>query len=44
MKNKNYIMRGHYWLDAMLMATYIQKYGDTALGLENDEDHHEVGG
>ena len=37
-------MRGHYWLDAMLMETYIKKYGDTATGLENDEDHHEVGG
>ena len=44
MKNKNYIMRGNYWLDAILMARCIQKNVDIVIGIENDEDHHEVAG
>ena len=44
MKNKNYIIRGNCLVDAILMATYIQKYVDTATGLKNDEDYHELGG
>ena len=44
MGNKNYIKRGNCLVDAILMATYIQKYVDTAIGLENDEKHHELGG
>ena len=44
MKNKNYIIGGNCLVDAILMATYINKYVDTAIGLKNDEDHHEVGG
>lgn len=31
-------------VDAILMATYIQKYVDTAIGLENDEEHRELVG
>ena len=37
-------MRGNCLVDAILMATYIQKYVDTAIGLEIDEDRHEVDG
>jgi hypothetical protein len=44
MENKNYIMRGNCWMDAILMARYTQQYIDIVIGLENDEDHHEVGG
>ena len=44
MENKNYIMRGNYLVDAILMATYTQKYVGTDRGLENGKDHHEVSG
>ena len=44
MKNKNYIIKGNCLVDAILMATYIQQYVDTAIGLENDEEHLELGG
>ena len=44
MENKNYIIRGNCLVGAILMATYIQKYVDTAVGIKNDEDHHEVSG
>ena len=38
-------MRGNCWLDAILMARYTQQYIiDIVIGLENGEDHHEVGG
>ena len=44
MKNKNYIIRGNCLVDGILMATYIQKYVDTVIGLDNDEGHHEEDG
>ena len=44
MGNKNYIIRENSWLDAILMARYIQRYVVTAIGLKNDEEHREVVG
>ena len=44
MENENYILRGHCWLDAIFITTYIQQYVDMTVGLKNDENHHEVGG
>tara|TARA_B110001450_G_C17536340_1_gene446749 strand:+ start:632 stop:766 length:135 start_codon:yes stop_codon:yes gene_type:complete len=43
MENKNYIMRGNCWLDAIMMERYTQQYIDTPIGLENDEEHRELG-
>ena len=44
MENKNYIMRGNCWMDAILMARYTQQYIDKVIELKIDEDHYEVGG
>ena len=30
-KNENYILRGHCWLDAILITTYIQQYVDMTM-------------
>ena len=37
-------MRGNCLVDAILMEACIHQYVDTAIGLENDEEHREVGG
>ena len=44
MENKNYLMRGNYFLDAILMATYIQKDVDMTIGSKIGKDHHKVDG
>ena len=44
MGNKNYIIRENSWLDAILMARYIQQYVNTAIGLDNDVEYLKVVG